>query len=318
MDFKLGKFEKLLNELKEKKNLEENLSKIIRSMELEFDFQSLGIFLRVPKTDTFRLKISRNISHTYEKNTFFTQEDPLIIELLKFKLLNVTSNKHYKFEHDFSQLLIMPLHNNKILHGFIFIDSSEEIYKDENFTKFSIFSTIISLVVSFCIQRDKIQHLTDLDELTGFYTYKAFSERGEKILSQMNRYKRELVMVIFKIDNYENILRTIGKENCEDLIKQIAEVLKSDQRESDLIGKIFRDTFAIIFPETNVKSCLIPIHRIDIDIAALPLMENYKINWGVVQNSDSIQNIGDFISKTQEAVFESTRNVDENITIYRK
>ncbi|MCK4695404.1 MAG: hypothetical protein KAT74_06565, partial [Candidatus Cloacimonetes bacterium] len=89
-------------------------------------------------------------------------------------------------------------------------------------------------------------------------------------------------------------------------------------RESDLIGKIFRDTFAIIFPETNVKSCLISIHRIDIDIAALPLMENYKNNWGVVQNSDSIQNIGDFISKTQEAVFESTRNVDENITIYRK
>ena len=50
MDFKLGKFEKLLNELKEKKNLEENLSKIIRCMELEFDFQSLGIFLEVPKT----------------------------------------------------------------------------------------------------------------------------------------------------------------------------------------------------------------------------------------------------------------------------
>ena len=64
-------FELVLEDLMRKKNIEENLSKLIRFLEEEIEFQILGIFLKVPRSKAYRLKISRNVSHHYAKTTPF-------------------------------------------------------------------------------------------------------------------------------------------------------------------------------------------------------------------------------------------------------
>jgi len=95
MPFKIIKFDKLLNEIKKTHPLEENLSKIIRDIEMEFDFQSLGLFLYDPNFKGYRLKIGRNLSHHYEKSTTFKEDDELIKNLknyLQFILTNINSN----------------------------------------------------------------------------------------------------------------------------------------------------------------------------------------------------------------------------------
>lgn len=316
MDFKLIKFDELLNELKHKQPLEENLSKIIRDIEDEFEFQSLGIFLKTSR-NTFRLKISRNISHTYAKQKSFTYDDQLIRELNKFKLLDIQDKNKYKFEKDFIHLLIMPIYFKNDLLGFIFMDKMLAYFSEAESSKLRMFASIISLVIKIFVQQNEIEQLVELDEITEVYSHKSFMGRADYMLSQVNRYNRDLTMVILKIDNYSQIVRTIGKEKAEHLLKEIADILKNDLRSTDIIGKIYRDTFAVLMPESPATNVITAIQRLNKHISALPEMHGNNVGWGIAGKEEKLDNIEDFLKITEEAAFESTRKTGDNITVHK-
>ncbi len=312
----LTDFENMLNELKEKKYLEENLSKIVRNIKNEIEFQSLGIFLKILKSNNFRLKISRNISHAFKKNAILSDDEPLIKELSRFKILKINPGGKYKFEKDFVHLLIVPLYNNKVLLGFIFIDRLSSKFTESEIVKFSIYSSILSLGVSLANQRDEIEHLVKIDEITRLYNYKSFYEYASFLLSLMNRYKRDLTMAVFKINDFEDILRTFGKDIINETGREIGLILKNNLHESDISGKIFKDTFAIAMPETSVENCVKVVKRINYLIKDIPHLKNLKIGWGISHNKDFSKSVEELLNFAEQAAFESIREREKNITVY--
>lgn len=318
MTFKLLKFDALLNELLQKRPLEENLSKIIRDIEDEFEFLTLGIFLKVPKSETYRLKIGRNLSHNFAKNTIFTESDPIITELMNFKLLDIHHPGRFKFEKNYSHLLVVPLNYKEHLLGFFFIDKKKGVFESEEMTKVCTFASIISIVVQIFRQNEEIEQHRGLYEITRVYSIKPFLDRAEIIFSMMARYKRDLSIAVMKIDNFENIIRTIGEHETSDLMKKIAYIIKNDLRETDLIGKLHNDTFVILMPETSEKNCLHSVNRVNIKIMDLPIMKVCKIGWGLVFKNGKIKNLDQLLKYAENAAFDSTRKTEGNITIYRE
>jgi len=312
MDFKLIKFDELLNELKHNQPLEENLSKIIRDIETEFDFQSLGIYLKIPSENSFRMKISRNVSHTFTKNHVLNFENDLIKELHKFQLLEYREDKKFKFEKDYSHLLVMPIYFKKELLGFIFMDKKEGVFSTREISKLQMFASIISLIIKIFVQQNEIEQLTEFDEVTGVYSHRAFLARAEHLFSQVIRYHRDLTMVILKIDNYANLIRLYGNEKTDNLLKNISDILKSDLRTSDIIGRIYRDTFAILLPESSPHQVITAIKRVNTHVLSLPEMSHQKIGWGISGKHDKIADIQEFLQITEEAAFESARSMKED------
>ncbi len=315
MGFCINDFEQLFGSLMRQKNLEENLSTVMRNMEKEFQFQSMGLFLKVPKANFYRLKIGRNISHSYEKMTTFFEDDRLIKELQRLSIIKLEKDKRFIFEKDYKQLLIIPLFNNQILLGFIFMDSSSYEYTREDEMKCGIFASLISIIVSMNNLRYEVEQLSDLDEITQFLNFQAFVNRSEVLFSQTQRYKRNLTLVMIKLANYNNIIRTIGKDNTRDLIKQIAEILRRELRTSDITGIINRDTFALLLPETSGPDSIKVVERIDKKINAIPLMVGYSVNWGIVENNEGMKSFETMINRAQDALFEASRQSDRNYVV---
>ncbi len=316
MNLTVTKFNKLLNTLLKDKNLEENLSKIIREIEADFEFQSVGIFLKLSKSNLYRLKIARNISHCYEKNTIFSSDDQLIRDLSNLKPLKIKISNIINLEKEFSHLVILPVHNNLELLGFIFIDRMEGEYTNSEITVLEIYASIISMIVSFVNQRMLIERMTDVNKITGMYSYKTFYEKTEKMLFHAKRYNRDISIITLKLDNFENIIGTIGKKNTDSLLKQISCILTEHLRETDLIGHIYQDTFVITMPETHENISLIAIYRVDEKIKKLSLFNNFKVGWGVIEKKNKEDNLEELLRKSKEAAFESTRKEDDNVTIY--
>lgn len=317
MEFNLLSFDDMLNGLLKKLELEEHLSHIIRNIEDEFDFQSMGVYLKVPNSDIFRMKISRNISHTFAKNSIFTKGDSIIKKLMQLKLLDIRPSGRYKFEKEYSHLIILPLNHNDELLGFMFIDKYKEEFECEEMTKIKLFSSIISIIVQLYLQNNEIEQHRGIYESEKIYSFKAFLERSEVIFSMMKRYIRNLTIAIMKIESFENILRTIGEHETNDLLKQISHIIRNDLRDIDIIGKIHKDTFAILMPETSSKNGFITIKRVNNKIMKLPIMKVCKINWGIAQMDDKIKNTEDLIKFAENAAYDSNRKEKGNITIYR-
>ncbi|MFC1887585.1 GGDEF domain-containing protein [Candidatus Cloacimonadota bacterium] len=313
----MEEFNVLFDELQQNKNVEENLSKIIRFLKEQFSFQSLGIFLKIPESKKYRLKISRNISHSYAKNTIFDDEDKIIKNLKGFKCLDFKDREGFKFEKDFSHLYVCPLHNNRNFHGFIFIDRAEGVFSEDDILKIKLLSKIVSIVVDLDLLRDQLNHTRNLDEITGFLNYSAFYEKGEEMFVQMKRYNRPMSIIVLKIDDYEKIVRTIGKEGCDSMIRSVTKSIKENIRGTDILGKLYRDVYAMVMPETDVHKALTVVKRMDELITRLPPMDNSNIGWGLMGQDDRISNLDDLISKAREAALESCRKSVYKYTIYQ-
>jgi diguanylate cyclase (GGDEF)-like protein len=316
MDLNLVKFENLLQELKQDKSLEKNLSIIIRAIELEFQFQSLGLFLDSPKEKAFRLKIGRNVSHTFSKQAVYNYTNPLITDLHDLQ------NKHYydpqiqKMESDFSHLIIIPLHNNNQLFGFLYMDKTDGHFSPEEVTKLNIFTSIISLGINLNDLRTMLEQIKVLDDVTQLFAYPSFIERASFLFSLMKRHKKNLIMVVFKVNNFEEILRLHGKVKINQAAKRVGEILQENLRSSDIAGKIFRDTIAIIMPETDLTGAMRVIQRIDVLICDLEIMDKEKIGWGIAMIQNSLKDVHQLLHNAEEAAFEANRNYDKNIIVY--
>jgi len=317
MDNFLQNFDQLFEKLQQMKNVEENLSKTVRFLEAEINFQSLGIFLKVPNSNIYRLKISRRISHQYAKTKNFEDGDKLISELKQLTMIEYKEPEdQVRFEWNYSHLIINPLHNNKIFRGFIFLDKISGEFSEEELLKIRLISKMISIIIDIDILRNEVAHSKNLDEITGFYKYSTFYERSEAQFTLMKRYNRPLTIVILKIDDFEKIIQTIGKEKTDSLIRAIAQTINNNIRISDIRGRLYRDLFGILMPETDTTKGLTAVKRMDSLINQIPAMENRNIGWGLLEQSDRISNIDDFLASAREAASESCRKSVYKYTVY--
>jgi diguanylate cyclase (GGDEF)-like protein len=220
-------------------------------------------------------------------------------------------------EHDYSHLLIQPLYYTDKLFGFVFIDKEEGLFTDEEIKRFHGFASLISMVITIYKQKYEIDSHRDLIERTRVYNYKPFMSRAELMFSLMRRYNRDLTMCVMKIDNFENLQRLIGKAKTNDIIQHIISVFQRFMRSSDLVGRIYKDMFAIYMPETTMKNSHTIVERLQAQILNNKLMANCILGWGIVEDTEEMKSVSQFIHLGEKAAFESARN-DGVLTDYKE
>ena len=280
MPFKIIKFDKLLNEIKKTHPLEENLSKIIRDIEIEFDFESLGLFVYDKAFQGYRLKIGRNLSHHFEKNTTFYDNDELIKELKKLEPIH--SDK-YQFEHKSSDVLIVPLYFQNEFFGFIFLDRVQGKYDEQNLSKLCMFSSVCSMVIFIFKQNQLIKNLNEYEEHTGIYSSESFKKLLLYLFEHSNRYNHNLSVAMFTFAKHYEILRTFGKSKINKLEKHIVEIISKHIRKTDKIGRSHNHIILIAMPETAKEKAIKPIERIINEIKELSLMKDISFIFGILE-----------------------------------
>jgi diguanylate cyclase (GGDEF)-like protein len=311
----IKKFSEMISEIIEDHNLESNLSRVLREIESNIKFQSMGIFLKVQNTELFRLKIARNISHSFAKNTIFSSGDSLIEQLQNLKTIDCTPPSVYKMEYEYSDLLIIPLHFDKELFGLFFIDRESGQFDEKEKEALTLYTYLINMIIKIHQQQSEIEQHKDLYETTIVYTYKPFMSRGELLFSLMQRYKRDISLAVMKIENVKESVRTIGEHKTNEHIKKSVSHLKNNLRETDLIGRIYKDTYAVLMPETSLKNAALTVRRVDALLQEIAKKFIITFGWGITDYEESITSLSDFLKSSEDLAFEALRKSDDNVSI---
>jgi diguanylate cyclase (GGDEF)-like protein len=316
MELDLIKFNDLLDDIMKNKYLEENLHRILKEIGKEVSYQSLGIYLHSSSENIYRLKIGRNLSHTFSKKVVFLDDCDFIYSLCDLNVKNICDVKDCKFDKEYSNLIIIPLHNNNSLLGFLFLDKASGTFSDSEINKVKIFSSIISLGINLNELREEVDRTKSIDDIVHIYTFKAFKERSDFVFSLMKRHQKPLVMTIFKINTLDKLIGTFGKQKINETFAEIGLILERFLRTTDLAGKLNIETFAILMPETPIENAELVIRRIDKLICDLDVFSNQKIGWGIAKLDEKIVDLHHLIHNAEEACFEAIRKYDDNISIY--
>jgi diguanylate cyclase (GGDEF)-like protein len=103
---------------------------------------------------------------------------------------------------------------------------------------------------------EEIYRLTTIDGLTQVFNKRYFIETLEREIGRAQRYRRDLSLIMFDIDNFKHINDTYGHLAGDYVLKQLAAVIKARIRREDILSRYGGEEFAIILPEIDAYNSL--------------------------------------------------------------
>lgn len=100
---------------------------------------------------------------------------------------------------------------------------------------------------------DKLHHLSITDELTQVYNRRYFLESAQNLLAILQRENKPLSMLMLDIDFFKNINDSYGHQVGDFVLCELAKLLQSSLRKSDLLARIGGEEFAILLQNTSYE-----------------------------------------------------------------
>ncbi|MFC0189311.1 GGDEF domain-containing protein [Fictibacillus aquaticus] len=107
------------------------------------------------------------------------------------------------------------------------------------------------------------------DALTGLYNHMAFYEYINVLILQAEAYQFPLHLAIIDIDNFKKVNDTYGHAAGDQVLKRVAESLRSNLRSDDFSARYGGEEFVVILNGADSEEAFMTMERIRRDIAEL-------------------------------------------------
>jgi diguanylate cyclase (GGDEF)-like protein len=213
--------------------------------------------------------------------------------------------------------IALKVHNATI--GVIGMDSPEKYgLSVEDMDFMAILSHQIAAGIEKSRLFKKIQHLSQLDGLTGLYNHRVFQDKLFQELSRLDRTKKPLSLIMLDIDHFKQFNDSYGHQAGDAVLKQLAQIIMSRCRcaSIDVCCRYGGEEFAIIMPESELHNAVNAAERLRKAIESNTFSLNVKNPEGRVTVSIGVAGIVDeedispeeLVKKADEALYLSKRN----------
>ncbi|MCK5248258.1 GGDEF domain-containing protein, partial [Candidatus Bipolaricaulota bacterium] len=98
--------------------------------------------------------------------------------------------------------------------------------------------------------RSRVEHLAKYDSLTGACNRHYFEQSIADEQARAGRYKHPISFLMIDITRFKQINDTYGHKVGDEVLEEVAAILKTSVRETDVVVRYGGDEFLIMFPET--------------------------------------------------------------------
>jgi diguanylate cyclase (GGDEF)-like protein/PAS domain S-box-containing protein len=98
---------------------------------------------------------------------------------------------------------------------------------------------------------EKLQTMSIMDDLTGLYNRRGFFTLAQQQMKVIERTKKDMLLFFADLDKMKQINDTLGHQEGDKALVEIATILKGVFRESDIIGRVGGDEFVILVIDTT-------------------------------------------------------------------
>ncbi|MEJ6952291.1 GGDEF domain-containing protein [Natronospora cellulosivora (SeqCode)] len=172
---------------------------------------------------------------------------------------------------------------------------------------YSVFHTDRSRRIIF-LEQEKYKEISIRDPLTGIYNKRKFLEDLAYHIKEVKRYKSNLSLIIFDIDNFKEINDHYGHSTGDKVLINICKIIEDLIRDLDIFSRIGGEEFAIILPNTKLIDAKALANRLCISISnnLFHNIENITCSFGVGQFSKGDQM--NFFDSVDEALYKAKKS----------
>lgn len=152
-----------------------------------------------------------------------------------------------------------------------------------------------------------LEYQASHDKLTGLFNRNKFDEFYIKEIKRAKRYKTNLSIILFDIDDFKIINDTHGHQIGDIVLKELSQITSHCIREQDLIVRWGGEEFLILLPHTNLEGATTVAEKIRMAIEGNIFTElrlSITASFGVSELNED-DNADDLISKSDKFLYEA-------------
>jgi diguanylate cyclase (GGDEF)-like protein len=135
---------------------------------------------------------------------------------------------------------------------------------------------------------EELRRIANLDPLTGVYNQRYLHAMLEQEIARSRRHDKEFGLIMLDLRTFRKINASVGLEMGDNLLRRVAQGLKSAVRNNDLVCRYVADRFSVLLPELNADGLAVVIgklqnavHEIEVPFPDAPVP--LAATWAAVQ-----------------------------------
>ncbi len=167
---------------------------------------------------------------------------------------------------------------------------------------------------------EEIERLVNYDTLTALYNRRTIVKRLNDLLNEALRYNERFTIIMLDIDHFKHVNDRYGHLTGDDVLENIAGVMKGSLRKTDIPGRYGGEEFMVILPKTDLLTAEKVAQRIRRNIESTVITDhcgnvfNITISQGLscFQRNDTAASL---IARADEALYQAKRNGRNRVEI---
>lgn len=153
-----------------------------------------------------------------------------------------------------------------------------------------------------------LRSLSLIDDLTGLYNRRGFSDLGEQYLKLARRSGRGVTMVYLDLDRFKTINDSLGHHVGDRALLKVADILRATFRRSDIIARLGGDEFGVLALEAADESSELLVQRLRERIVDFnrtsPEPYQLSISIGMARHDDDLRvRLEDLVAEADSAMY---------------
>lgn len=157
--------------------------------------------------------------------------------------------------------------------------------------------------------QEELERLATTDSLTGLANRRRFLERGEAAFLRSRRYDRPLAVLMVDADHFKAVNDTHGHDVGDKVLRVLADTLRATVRDTDVVGRLGGEEFAVVLTETGGEAAIIAAERVRASVENLavdvggeaPL--RFTVSLGLVRLDASVESFPAMLRLADQALY---------------
>jgi diguanylate cyclase (GGDEF)-like protein len=132
---------------------------------------------------------------------------------------------------------------------------------------------LASQAINRAIVLEKALAMAFSDELTGLINRRGYYQRFEAEIERARRHQTPLCVALVDVDHFKRFNDTYGHLSGDLVLKALAEKFTQNLRRSDVICRFGGEEFAILLPDTSLKSSVELMERVRQSVEKMELID---------------------------------------------
>jgi diguanylate cyclase (GGDEF)-like protein len=177
------------------------------------------------------------------------------------------------------------------------------------------YAVVVYLLAELQKSREEERLAARTDFITGAVNARYFNELLQMEISRIRRYPHPITLVYIDVDNFKLVNDLFGHTIGDEVLRCIAEELKSQLRSTDTVARLGGDEFVLLLPSTRQPEARVVVSKVYTHLLETMRQRNWPVTFsmGVVTCEFSPYSAEQLVNMADELMYEVKNSTKNNV-----